>query len=63
MTDQTEELEFAIRTHEDSHVVRVSPYDGGVWLGLAMSGCNAYTHMTKAEAQQLINALTAIVEA
>jgi hypothetical protein len=55
------DLELAIKTHEGSHAIRVSPYDGGVWLGLAMSGCNAYTHMTKDEAQKLLDALTAIL--
>ena len=55
------DLEFAIKTHEGSHAIRVSPYDDGVWLGLAMSGCNAYTHMTKDEAQKLLDALTAIL--
>jgi hypothetical protein len=58
-----DDLEFAIKTYEDSHAIRVSPHEDGVWLGLAMSGCNAYTHMTKAEAQRLIDALTTIVEA
>jgi hypothetical protein len=55
------DLEFAIKTHEGSHAIRVNPYDDGVWLGLAMSGCNAYTHMTKDEAQKLLDALTAIL--
>jgi hypothetical protein len=58
----SDDLEFDIKTHEGSHTIRVSPYDDGVWLGLAMSGCNAYTHMTLAEAKQLIHALTTIVE-
>lgn len=56
-------LEFAIKSHEGKHTVRISPYEGGVWLSLAMSGCNAYTHMTKDEARQVIAALTAVVEA
>ena len=57
----SDDLEFAIKTHEGSHAIRVSPYEDGVWLGLAMSGCNAYTHMTKAEAQKLLDALTTIL--
>ena len=59
----SENLEFAIRTHEGSHAIRISPNDDGVWLSLSMSGCNAYTTMTAAQAQKLIDALTAIVEA
>jgi len=62
-TAQAEELEFAIKTHEGKHNVRISPNDDGVWMSLFMSGCNAYTTMTKDEARQLINALTTIVEA
>jgi hypothetical protein len=32
-------------------------------MSLSMSGCNAYTTMTIAQAQKLIDALTAIVGA
>jgi hypothetical protein len=53
------ELEFAIKTHEGDHSVRVSPHDDGVWFSLSMSGCNAYTTMSKSEAEKLIYALTA----
>jgi hypothetical protein len=56
-----EDLEFAIKTHEDKHAIRISANDNGVWLSLSMSGCNAYTTMTTAQAQKLIEALTAIV--
>jgi hypothetical protein len=57
------DLEFAIKTHEGSHAIRISPHDeDGVWLSLSMSGCNAYTTLTLAEAKQLIHALTTIVE-
>ena len=59
----SEDLEFAIKTHEDKHAVRVSPNDDGVWMSLSMSGCNAYTTMTIAQAQKLIEALTAVVDA
>lgn len=58
----SDDLEFAVKTHEGKHTVRVSPSDEGVWLSLGMTGCNAYTVMTKAEAKQLIDALTAVVE-
>ena len=58
----SDDMEFVIKTHEGNHTIRVSPYDEDVWMGLAMSGCNAYTHMTKDEAKKLIKALTAIVE-
>ena len=63
MTNQAEELEFLIKTHEGKHNVRVSPSDDGVWLSLGMSGCNAYTTMTLAEAKQLFEALKTIMEA
>jgi hypothetical protein len=56
-----DDLEFAIKTHEGDHAVRISPYDDGVWFSLSMPGCNAYTTMTKEQAQQLIDALTAVV--
>ena len=59
----SDDLEFLIKTHEGKHNVRVSPSDEGVWLSLGMSGCNAYTTMTLAEARQLITVLTNIVEA
>ena len=58
----SDDLEFLIKTHEGKHNVRVSPSDEGVWLSLGMSGCNAYTTLTLDEAQQLIKALTEIVE-
>jgi hypothetical protein len=59
----SEELEFAIKCHEEKHTIRVSPTDDGVWLSLFMSGCNAYTTLDKAQAKQLLEALTAIMEA
>jgi hypothetical protein len=58
----SEELEFAIKTHEGKHTVRVSANDDGVWFSLGMSGCNAYTTLTKDEAKQLIDALMIVVE-
>jgi hypothetical protein len=63
MTNQAEELEFAIKCHEGKHTIRVSPTDDGVWLSLFMSGCNAYTTLDKAQAQQLFDALKTIMEA
>ena len=59
----SDDLEFLIKTHGGKHNVRVSPSDEGVWLSLGMSGCNAYTTMTLAEAKQLLEALKTIVEA
>jgi hypothetical protein len=59
----SEDLEFAIKTSDGDRTIRISPYDDGVWLSMSMAGCNAYTNMTKAEAEQLINALTAVVGA
>jgi hypothetical protein len=58
----SDDLEFLIKAHEGKHNVRVSPHDGGVWLSLAMSGCNAYTTLDKAQAQQLFEALKTIME-
>ena len=57
----SDDLEFAIKCHENKHTIRVSPTDGGVWISLAMSGCNAYTTLTKEQAESLINALSTIV--
>ena len=59
----SDDLEFAIKCHEGKHTIRVSPNDDGVWLSLAMSGCNAYTTLDKAQAQQLFEALKTIMEA
>jgi hypothetical protein len=59
----SDDLEFAIKTHGGDHAIRVSAYDEEVWFSLSMSGCNAYTTMTKDEAQKLIDALTAVVGA
>jgi hypothetical protein len=59
----SDDLEFAIKCHEDKHTVRVSPNDDGVWLSLFMSGCNAYTTLDKAQTRQLIDALQSIMEA
>jgi hypothetical protein len=59
----SDDLEFAINCHEGKHTIRVSPIDGGVWLSLFMSGCNAYTSLDKAQAKQLLDALTTIIEA
>jgi hypothetical protein len=57
----SDNLEFAIKCHEGKHTIRVSPNDDGVWVSLAMSGCNAYTTLTKEQAESLINALSTIV--
>ena len=59
----SDDLEFLIKCHRGKHNVRVSPSDEGVWLSLGMSGCNAYTTMTLAEAKQLFEALKTIMEA
>ena len=59
----SDDLEFAIKCHEGNHTIRVSPNDDGVWLSLTMSGCNAYTTLDKAQAQQLFDALKTIMEA
>jgi len=58
-----DDLEFVIKCHEGKHTVRVSPNDDGVWVSLAMSGCNAYTTLDKSQAKQLLEALTAVIGA
>ena len=63
MSDDLDDLEFSFSTHEDNRTIRISPYDNGVWLSLFMPGCHAYATLTKAEAQQLIDALTTVVGA
>jgi hypothetical protein len=62
MSDIDDELEFSVKAYDGAHTVRVSPIDDGVWLGLSMTGCNAYTTITKAQAQELIDALTAVIK-
>jgi hypothetical protein len=57
----SDDLDFVIKTKDGARDIRVSPYDDGVWLSMSMSGCNSYTSMTKDEAQELIEALMAVL--
>lgn len=59
----SDDLEFAIKTHEGKHTVRISPHDESVWMSLFMQCGSVYTTLTKDEARQVIAALTAVVEA
>ena len=56
-----EEIETTFRT-EDGVRVSVSEWDdGGAWLHLSLRGSTAHASLTRAEAQQLIDGLQAIL--
>lgn len=54
-------LEFTIEAQEDGERVFADKYDDGVWLSIHIRRGSVSTVLTKAQAQELINALTAIV--
>ena len=57
----TNEIETTIRT-ENGVRVSVSEWDdGGVWLSLINRGGSTYTPLTRAEAEQLLAGLQAIL--
>lgn len=57
----TSEIETIIST-ENGVRVSVSEWDdGGVWLSLINRGSSAYTSLTRAEAEQLLAGLQAIL--
>ena len=57
----TNEIETTIRT-EDGVRVSVGEWDdGGVWLSLINRGSSTYTPLTRAEAEQLLAGLQAIL--
>lgn len=60
--DMDEELSFVIESSDKTCRIRVSDFDQDVWLSLCFTGCNSYTTITKAQAQELIDALTAVVK-
>jgi hypothetical protein len=62
MSDMDDELGFFIESSEKTCRIRVSEFDEDVWLSLTFTGCNAYTTLTKAQAQELIDALTAVIK-
>jgi len=58
-----EEIETTITT-EDEVRVSVSEWDeGGAWLHLSMRGSTAHAALTRAEAQQLLAGLQAVLDA
>lgn len=58
-----EEIEATILT-EDGVRVSVSEWDdGGAWLHLTMRGSTAHAALTRAEAQQLLEGLQAVLNA
>ena len=58
-----EEIETTITT-EDGVRVSVSEWDdGGAWLHLSMRGSTAHAALTRAEAQQLLEGLQAVLNA
>jgi hypothetical protein len=62
MSDMDDELGFFIESSEKTCRIRVSEFDEDVWLSLTFTGCNTYTTLTKAQAQELIDALTAVIK-
>jgi hypothetical protein len=55
------ELETTVTT-ECGHRVTVCQWDeGGVWLHLQMRGCTAHTTLNRAEAEQVLAGLQAIL--
>jgi hypothetical protein len=58
----TTELEFSVSNAEGDRVF-VEPFDDGVWLSVHIRRATANTVLSKAQARELIAALTAIVDA
>jgi hypothetical protein len=57
-----DDLEFYIKGKElDSPHIFINPCDSGVWLSLSRPGANCYAEFTREQAQQMIDALTAIL--
>jgi hypothetical protein len=61
-TVTSDDLDFEIRTRNDERIIRVNPMDDEVWFNLTVPGSVTYTTLTVDEAQQLIDALNALVE-
>lgn len=62
MIEMDNELAFVIDNIDKTCRIRVSEFDQDVWMSMYFTGCNAYTTITKAQAQELIDALTAVVK-
>jgi mannose/cellobiose epimerase-like protein (N-acyl-D-glucosamine 2-epimerase family) len=57
-------LEFYIKGKDlDSPHVFITDHEDGVWISLNRPGGSCYASFSKAEAQQMIEALTAITQA
>jgi len=52
-----------IKTREGKRTIHVDEYtDNEIWISIQLSGGSASTSMTVAQAKQLIDSLTALVE-
>jgi hypothetical protein len=56
-----EEIETIINT-KDGVRLSVSAYENGAWLHMILNGGTAYATLTRAEAEQLLVGLQAILE-
>jgi hypothetical protein len=57
----TEEIETIIRTEDGIRLVATEWDDGGAWLNLRTNGANMSAVLTRAEVQQLMEGLQAIL--
>jgi hypothetical protein len=56
------ELDTRIETTRKRRFIYVDEHEGGVWLNLVVEAARCHVTMTKEQTQELINALTKIVE-
>jgi len=62
MTNETTtEIDVTIYTEDESRVSVTEWDDGGAWLKIGVKSGGAYTALTRAEAQQLMEGLQAIL--
>ena len=62
MTNETTtEIDITIYTEDESRVSVTEWDDGGAWLKIGVKSGGAYTSLTRAEAQQLMEGLQAIL--
>ena len=57
------ELDTRIETTRKRRFIYVDEHEGGVWLNLVVEAARCHVTMTKEQVQELIAALTKIVEA
>jgi hypothetical protein len=55
------EIETTIYTEDDVRISVDEWDDGGVWLGLQARGCHMHAKMTRAEAEQMLKNLQAVL--